>query len=373
VKVMSKSRAFILVLFAMIAPITFSFEARAESNALIPEAASAVLLAGGARGFRDGDASNARFDFVSAMTIGSDDTLLIIDQHSTAIRRVTSGGAVSTLYRLTNSGPRHQFTGITEDGHGTIYVSDSEQRTIYRLVNFSLVPVAGRCEEDNSGGCQTGLRDGVGASARLYSPRSMTFDERTDSIEFVDENEIRRLSVEGRVTTVAGGKADGWADGSGTNARFSLPLGLVKCGKDGPLYVVDPGNFAIRTLDDSGTVHTIVRNVEAPGSGWLRRPFVDAPEMIACGATSGTVFTNGLGGILLVTDAGDVWVYSSLGWLECDEPDGGHAITSMAYDHNLHRLLVATDSAIDVVAPTHVTALSAGSRRWSHETMERRP
>ena len=50
------------------------------------------------------------------------------------------------------------------------------------------------------------------------------------------------------VLTIAGGDAEGYADGPGAQARFNTPLGLA-IGADGDLYVADSLNHRVRRID----------------------------------------------------------------------------------------------------------------------------
>lgn len=64
---------------------------------------------------------------------------------------------------------------------------------------------------------------------------------------------IRKIDKDGKVTTFAGNPNNaGYADGKGTEARFSIPYGLT-IDHLGNLYSVDPGNWDIRKITPDGT------------------------------------------------------------------------------------------------------------------------
>jgi NHL repeat len=102
-----------------------------------------------------------------------------------------------------------------------------------------------------------GTIDGTGTKARFSEPFGIV--AALDGTIFVADagtaHRIRRISPDGRVTTVAGG-ARGFADGAGTDAAFSTPSGLALA-TDGTLYVADTGNHAIRRVTPDGRVSTL--------------------------------------------------------------------------------------------------------------------
>ncbi len=77
---------------------------------------------------------------------------------------------------------------------------------------------------------------------------------------------IRKIDVEGNVTTLAGNpNAAGQLDAKGTQAQFNLPYGLA-IDKQGNLYVADPGNWNIRKITSDGDVTTLISTFSDPWS-----------------------------------------------------------------------------------------------------------
>jgi len=108
-----------------------------------------------------------------------------------------------------------------------------------------------------AGDGHTGTEDGVASRARFSDLFGVAV--APDGVVFVadagDAQRIRRISVDGVVSTVAGSIA-GYADGTGESARFDTPSGIA-LGPDGALYVADTGNNAIRRVTTAGVVSTI--------------------------------------------------------------------------------------------------------------------
>jgi sugar lactone lactonase YvrE len=139
------------------------------------------------------------------------------------------------------SGPR----AVASDGAGNLFVADSNNNTIRKVViaTGEVTTLAG------SPG-PTGSTDGTGADARFYLPLGMATDG-LGNLFVADAGNctIRKVVIAtGEVSTLAGSPgASGMADGTGANARFSIPGGVVSDG-GGNLFVADSVNNAIRKV-----------------------------------------------------------------------------------------------------------------------------
>jgi hypothetical protein len=91
---------------------------------------------------------------------------------------------------------------------------------------------------------------------------------------------LRRVSKAGEVSTLAGnanrsGEA-GFADGQGAAVRFNHPAGLAR-DKDGSILVADRGNHAVRRVTMEGDVSTVAGNGEAGYAEARARPRASVP------------------------------------------------------------------------------------------------
>jgi uncharacterized protein (TIGR03437 family) len=83
-----------------------------------------------------------------------------------------------------------------------------------------------------------------------------------------DHHRIRRVSVTGIITTVAGTGASGWSGDGGpaTAAQLNLPYGIA-ADLNGNVYIADLGNNRVRLLAPDGTISTLAGTGTAGSAG----------------------------------------------------------------------------------------------------------
>ena len=105
-------------------------------------------------------------------------------------------------------------------------------------------------------GSSTSLNaDGFGTSATFTYPIGTAVDT-SGNILVTDANTIRKVTPLGAVSTVTGSATSGYVDGLGTTARFNSPKSLT-IATTGVIYVTDTGNNRIRVIDTTGSVTTL--------------------------------------------------------------------------------------------------------------------
>ncbi|HTX58031.1 MAG TPA: SMP-30/gluconolactonase/LRE family protein [Verrucomicrobiae bacterium] len=165
---------------------------------------------------------------------------------------VLSGGKPGSENGSKEEARYSEPAGIVYDpGSGSFFVSEPCANRIRQVdANGDAGTLAG------SG--TAGHADGSGAGATFDYPRGIAYCEHEHTLYVADRdnNEIRAVSLQGTVTTLAGAPEAGFADGKGTSARFDHPTG-VACDNAGNVYVADSQNNAIRQIDASGTVTTL--------------------------------------------------------------------------------------------------------------------
>jgi sugar lactone lactonase YvrE len=101
--------------------------------------------------------------------------------------------------------------------------------------------------------------DGTGTNASFYSPSGVAVDSSGNLyVADTGNNRIRKITTQGSVSTIAGSAA-GYTDGSGANASFNLPTGLV-IDSSNNIYICDLHNNRIRVMNSSGSVSTFAGN-----------------------------------------------------------------------------------------------------------------
>mgnify|MGYP001254056237 CR=1 FL=1 len=167
-------------------------------------------------------------------------------------------GVVGTIGDEGDGGPATaalfmQLDGIAVTADGAIYVSDSLANRVRRIDDGIVTTVAGT-------GVPAWTGDGSPATAAaLHWPTALQLDAAgnlfiADTLNHV----IRRLAVDGTISTVAGSGTAG-AQGDGGPARLALlsqPFG-VALDDDGTLYIGDRGNFKVRRVTPDGVIDTL--------------------------------------------------------------------------------------------------------------------
>jgi len=100
-----------------------------------------------------------------------------------------------------------------------------------------------------------GNADGQGSLARFSMPMGVAVDG-AGNLYVADQNKLRKLTPDGQVSTLAGGDEAGFSDGQGATARFRS-LGDLGLDKAGNIYACDMDNNVIRKITPAGLVSTL--------------------------------------------------------------------------------------------------------------------
>ena len=217
-----------------------------------------TLAGNGMPGFADGKGTSASFFNPAGVAVDKLGNVYVADTHNSLIRKINSDGLVTTIAGRSPDGIKSNTypyvkldnpAGIAVDTIGNIYVADWGNDLIRKI------SVDGKVT-DLAGNGNPGAIDGVGSSSSFYLPGGIAVDDKGNVyVSDTYNNKIRKISPGGAVTTVAGNKIKGSNDGKDTSASFSHPAGIA-VDKTGNIYVADVRNNKIRKINPDGVVIT---------------------------------------------------------------------------------------------------------------------
>jgi len=210
-------------------------------------------------GFSDtisGVGINAAFKLPDGLAIDNSGNLYTLDVTDPRVRKISPGGLVS---RYAGSGIEgfadgraeiaqfgEETSGITSDNQGNIYVSDFDNNRIRKIsVTGQVTTVAGNGK--------AGYVDGNPGIAEFISPTGIVADKQ-GNLFVADLNRVRKITTSGIVSTFTGGDSTGYRDGQPRQALFSFIQDMV-IDQDGNIYLSD-GN-RIRKVTAQGIVSTL--------------------------------------------------------------------------------------------------------------------
>jgi sugar lactone lactonase YvrE len=212
----------------------------------------------GEMGHVNGTGSEARFAHPLGVALDSNGNLIVSDGMSQTIRRVTPEGVVTTVAGFpwlpgsldghASIARFHGPAGVAVDADDNIYVADHYNHVIRRITPFGAVSTFAGAFGISGGD------DGQGAEARFTLPLDVLLDN--DGNLVVSSYAVRRITMDGVVTTIAGSEFGLGPDGKRSGARFGSTLEMAT-DQDGNVYVSDTEYHTIRKVSPSGEVTTI--------------------------------------------------------------------------------------------------------------------
>lgn len=268
---------------------------------IAPEGVITTLAGGGSSLGDGGPATLARLAHPADVAVGPDGSVYIADAGmpertdpaAHRIRRVFPDGTIVTVAGIGeggysgDGGPAtaarlNAPMGIAVGADGSLYISDWLNSRIRRVdPNGIITTLAG------TGVWASGGDGGPATATPMRSPAGIAV-AADGSVYFADwsDNKVRRIGVDGIITTVAGGAvfADAGADGvPALQARLMQPTGIALAA-DGSIYVADQANERLRRIGPDGIITTVAGNgrwgVEGDG-GVARDARLSGPTGVA--------------------------------------------------------------------------------------------
>lgn len=222
------------------------------------------LVAGapGQSGFADGGANQARFNGAAGVAVNKDGVIFVADTYNDRIRAI-------------------------EDGR---------VRTI-------------------AGGGEPGFRDGRGAEAQFDTPCGIAVvADGSLLVADTGNHRIRRVTLDGDVTTIAGTGEPEHRDGKLAEAAFCEPTGIA-ARRDGMIFVTCARESSVRMIDLNGQVVTTVASGGFPGGlmdGAVAKAMLNRPSSLAFASNDALVFADTNNGLIrAVVPEGEIFGFRS--------------------------------------------------------------
>jgi len=222
-----------------------------------------------------GPATDAALYLPLGVVVDASENLYIADTGNSRVRKVSPDGVITTVAGTGTSGysgdggpaTKAQLTGpagLALDTAGNLYIADYRDHRIRKVsTNGIISTVAG--DGSTGQGFEPWGDGGPATSAELAGPMGVAVDANgnvyiADSYHFL----VRKVSVGGIITTVAGGRFAPFLDGGdgrlATEVGLRLPTG-VSVDAAGNLYIATGDR--IRKVSSGGIISTVAGNANA--------------------------------------------------------------------------------------------------------------
>ncbi|MGH9836190.1 MAG: hypothetical protein ACRD9Y_24465, partial [Blastocatellia bacterium] len=201
--------------------------------------------------------TNSGLPDLFGVAVDDDDRIFASDGTANSVYLINPDGSMKTITSELDMPSAMAFAS-----DGSPIVANTGAHTIARIDVET-----GRVNVVAGGDGVSGYADGASDQARFNAPVGVAVSE--DGVIFVADtynDRIRAIGKDGSVRTIAGGAEPGFRDGAGGEARFDTPCGIA-IDRDGSLLVADTGNHRLRRVTLDGNVTTIAGTGETGESG----------------------------------------------------------------------------------------------------------
>jgi sugar lactone lactonase YvrE len=258
----------VLLSVSLSSPAAFSYQWQLDGTNLPTSGLLATIAGNGTQGYSGdgGAATNSQLRSPFGVTADATGNVFLTDGNNQRIREVGTNGIITTA--AGNGTPGYSGDGgaatnarlyapygVAVDAFGNLFIADTENYRIRRVTtNGVITTVAGNGTPGYSGD------GGAATNARLYAPKGVAVDA-FGNLFIADIGNIREVSTNGVITTVAGNATIGFSGdgGAATNARLNMPNG-VAVDTFGNLFIADTGNNRIREVSTNGFITTVAGN-----------------------------------------------------------------------------------------------------------------
>jgi sugar lactone lactonase YvrE len=233
-----------------------------------------------------GPATNAEINNANQLCLDKFGNLYFTDDYNNRVRKITlPSGTITTIAgtgiggysgddSLATNAKLFIPGAIFADTTGNIYIGDGLNHRI-RKVTIStgiITTIAGIGIPGNTGD------GGLATNAEIYSPAGLYVDQAGNIyISDIDNNNIRKVTPNGIISTIAGIGTLGYSGDGGiaTNAQFSAPT-KATLDNSGNIIIADGNNNVLREIGvETGIINTIAGN-GTPGYSGDGGPAINA-------------------------------------------------------------------------------------------------
>ncbi|MGZ3866599.1 MAG: NHL repeat-containing protein [Bacteroidia bacterium] len=215
-----------------------------------------------------GPATQARLNYPSGVACDDAGNVYVADMENSVIRKIDKNGIITTVAgngtagfsgdkKAATAAELNDPSSVTVDNEGNLYIADYGNNRIRKVNKKGIIyTIAGTGKPGFAGD------KGQAISAELNSPASVVYDKNGNLfIADVNNNCVRKISRNGYITTIAGGKGQEYSGDGGPaiDAGMYWPESLA-LDNEGNLYVADAGNFVVRKIDSKGLIWTLTDN-----------------------------------------------------------------------------------------------------------------
>jgi uncharacterized protein (TIGR03437 family) len=245
----------------------------------------------------DQPAAGASVGFVQSLAIDSSGTIYFSTFHQ--VKKITPDGRIRIVVNRDLSTPGFSGDGgpaidaklqsydledltsllaglgLATDSGGNLYIADVGNHRIRKVTpDGTITTIAGTGRTGNRGGGYSG-DGGPATQALLNYPSAVAVDTAGNLfIHDTGNHRIRKVTPDGRITTVAGNGRDGYSGDGGpaTAARVGLsPVGSIALDEEGSLYIANPFDHRVRRVAPNGVITNFAGtgNIGFSGDGGL--------------------------------------------------------------------------------------------------------
>jgi len=245
---------------------------RVDARGIIARIVGSALPAGSGDG---GLATDAALAHPRSVAIDRSGNVLISDWNNNQVLKVTPNGIVTTIAGTRtpgftgDGGPAAQAQllaphGIAVDAAGNVYITDQGNHRVRRVGLDGVIKTIagdGRTGSSGDGGLATQAAVGFPAGVALDGAGNIYISMQMSQI-------IRRIAPDGIITTIAGTGTAGFSGDGGpaTQAQLNGPVGIA-ADLVGNVYVADHTNNRIRKISVAGIITTVAGNGSQGFSG----------------------------------------------------------------------------------------------------------